>query len=126
MRNTYKLIIKLNNMRLAIIFLAIKQKVIRFGLPYILVHSGIVKSSEYKRGQPLPFPISAARRIKTIAHRAQTRIHHRSLGFPIRSLLSLRAHPQERRSRRNTKTTIYDCRRSRSELISPDFTSAPI
>lgn len=29
------------------------------------------------------------------------------------------------RSRRNTKTTIYDCRRSRSELISPDFTSAP-
>lgn len=29
------------------------------------------------------------------------------------------------RSRRNTKTTIYDCRRLRSELISPDFTSAP-
>lgn len=58
---------------------------------------------------------------------AQTRIHHLSDFQPVRRPFAAvsfrpRAH---RRTRRNTKTTIYDCRRSRSELISPDFTSAP-
>lgn len=46
---------------------------------------------------------------------------------PVRpSFVAVSFRPRvHRRSRRNTKTTIYDCRRSRSELISPDFTSAP-
>lgn len=48
-----------------------------------------------------------------------------SLGFLTRSAAVSFRPCAHRRSRRNTKTTIYDCRRSRSELILPDFTSAP-
>lgn len=50
-----------------------------------------------------------------------------SLGFPTHSAAVCRGFfpAAHRRSRRNTKTTIYDCRHSRSELILPDFTSAP-
>lgn len=69
---------------------------------------------------------------------AETIIHRREREFIIAPpnppgrdspLLSDRARAvHRRRSRWNTKTTtttIYDCRRSRGELISPDFTSAP-
>lgn len=83
------------------------------------------KSIERARDPPQLPPISGT---ETITHRRKHEFiiaPRLSKPFGRRSpLLSGRSYRRER-STRNTKTTIYDCRRSRSELISPDFTSAP-